>query len=93
MEALRPTTHDTVADRIVAGTWAIAAAMTRGDVTVRNGRPQHLEIALDKLVSAGAAVDSRRRRRVPGACATAARRAVDIVTLPYPGFATDLLPR
>src|SRR5262249_26860910 len=53
---LRPVAHRTVGDRIVAGTWACAAAMTRGQVTVRGIAPEYLEIALDKLVSAGAEV-------------------------------------
>src|SRR3954469_17142023 len=56
-DRLSPTTHVSVPDRIVAGTWAYAAAMTRGDVTVRNGRAEHLEIALDKLVRSGATID------------------------------------
>jgi UDP-N-acetylglucosamine 1-carboxyvinyltransferase len=82
--------HRTVPDRIVAGTWAIAATMTRGDVLVRGGRAEHLEIALDKLVTAGAGVevspDGFRVRM------SERPRAVDVVTLPYPGFPTDLQP-
>src|SRR5512144_3052398 len=46
VDRLTPTTHAIVPDRIVAGTWAFAAAMTRGDVTVHGARPEHLEIAL-----------------------------------------------
>jgi UDP-N-acetylglucosamine 1-carboxyvinyltransferase len=90
VEALRPVTHRTIGDRIVAGTWAFAAVISRGDVTVHGADPTHLEIALDKLVSAGAQVDSGadffrvRMDRRP--------TAVDVVTLPFPGFATDLLP-
>jgi UDP-N-acetylglucosamine 1-carboxyvinyltransferase len=87
---LRPVAHRTVGDRIVGGTWAFAAAMTRGQVTVRGVVPAHLEIALDKLVSAGAEIMTE-----PDAFrVTMDRRpmAVDISTLPYPGFATDLLP-
>jgi UDP-N-acetylglucosamine 1-carboxyvinyltransferase len=87
---LAPVTHTTVGDRIVGGTWAFAAAMTRGDVTVNGVRPEFLDIALDKLVTAGAQVtpgDNRFRVRMDDR-----PRAVDIVTLPYPGFATDLLP-
>src|SRR3954470_7182232 len=82
--------HDVVPDRIVAGTFAFAAAMTRGDVAVRGARAEHLELALDKLTQAGASVqtleDGFRVRcdRRP--------RAVDFVTLPYPGFPTDLQP-
>ena len=49
----------TVPDRIVAGTWAFAAAMTRGDVIVERRSAGLLEIALDKLANAGAAVDPR----------------------------------
>jgi UDP-N-acetylglucosamine 1-carboxyvinyltransferase len=91
VDHLQPTVHDTVGDRIVAGTWAFAAAMTRGDVEVKGSDASHLEIALDKLVTAGADVQSfpdgdfrvRMDRRA---------RAVDVVTLPFPGFATDLMP-
>ncbi|HEY2043727.1 MAG TPA: UDP-N-acetylglucosamine 1-carboxyvinyltransferase, partial [Jatrophihabitans sp.] len=57
VDSLQPTTHTAVADRIVAGTWAMAAAMTRGDVTVQGANAAHLEIALDKLTGSGATVD------------------------------------
>ena len=90
VEILRPVEHRTVSDRIVAGTWAMAAAMTRGDITILNAEPTHLEIALDKLTTSGADVE-----RVPeGFRVTMDRRpsAVDAVTLPFPGFPTDLLP-
>jgi UDP-N-acetylglucosamine 1-carboxyvinyltransferase len=53
---LRPVRHRTIGDRIVAGTWAFGAAMTRGQVTVRGVVPAHLDLALDKLVSAGAEI-------------------------------------
>ena len=90
VDSLQPVSHATVADRIVAGTWAIAAVMTLGDVTVHNADPAHLEIALDKLVTAGATVD----RIADGFRVMMDRRptAVDAVTLPFPGFPTDLLP-
>jgi UDP-N-acetylglucosamine 1-carboxyvinyltransferase len=82
--------HDVVPDRIVAGTFAFAAAMTRGDVTVRDARPQHLELALDKLVQAGATV-SQTEDGFRVRCDDRPR-AIDFVTLPYPGFPTDLQP-
>jgi UDP-N-acetylglucosamine 1-carboxyvinyltransferase len=90
VDRLSPTTHAIVPDRIVAGTWAFAAAMTRGDVTVHNARPEHLEIALDKLANAGAEVHGVE----DGFRVVMDRRpsAVDAVTLPYPGLATDLQP-
>ena len=56
---LRPVRHATVGDRIVAGTWAFGAAMTRGDVTVTGIDPAYLEVALDKLVAAGGLVETR----------------------------------
>ena len=90
VDTLRPVRHTTVGDRIVGGTWAFGAAMTRGDVTVHGVRPEFLDIALDKLVAAGAVVepgDNRFRVRMADR-----PRSVDIVTLPFPGFATDLLP-
>ncbi|MFG1602610.1 UDP-N-acetylglucosamine 1-carboxyvinyltransferase [Actinoplanes sp. NPDC049265] len=90
VDRLRPVRHTTVGDRIVGGTWAFGAAMTRGDVTVQGVRPEFLDIALDKLVSAGAVVepgDNQFRVRMADR-----PKAVDIVTLPFPGFATDLLP-
>jgi UDP-N-acetylglucosamine 1-carboxyvinyltransferase len=90
VDALQPVRHRTVGDRIVGGTWAFASVMTRGDVTVHGVRPEFLDIALDKLVTAGAEVtpgDNQFRVRIQDR-----PKAVDIVTLPYPGFATDLLP-
>ena len=90
VERLRPVEHRTVPDRIVAGTWAVAAVMTRGDVTVVGGRPEHLEVPLAKLVEAGAAVSATDG----GFRVVMDRRptAVDVMTLPYPGFATDFQP-
>lgn len=91
VEGLRPVRHATVADRIVAGTWAAMAAITAGDITIDYARTAHLEIALDKLVSAGVVIE----QTANGFRARMDRRpkAVDIVTLPYPGFPTDLQPQ
>ena len=88
---LHPVEHRTVPDRIVAGTWAVAAAITRGSITIDGADPDHLNIALDKLVSAGAEVE----RTSDGFTVSMDTRpaAVDIVTLPYPGFPTDLQPQ
>ena len=95
VESMHPTTHRTVGDRIVAGTWAFGAVMTRGDVTVRGVAAANLSVALDKLTDAGATVSALSEDAgVPGFRVRIDRRpaAVDVVTLPYPGFATDLLP-
>ncbi len=91
VDRLAPVTHATVPDRIVAGTWAVAATMTRGDVTIRQANADHLSIALEKLVTCGASVST-----LPDGFRVTMEtrpRAVDIVTLPYPGFPTDLQPQ
>jgi UDP-N-acetylglucosamine 1-carboxyvinyltransferase len=90
VESLRPVTHATITDRIVAGTWAFAAAIAGGDLTVERGVAEHLDIVLDKLVDAGALVDVSDR----GFRVRVDRRldSFDVVTLPYPGFPTDLQP-
>lgn len=90
VESLSPVTHETVPDRIVAGTWAVAAVMTRGSVSVLGGRAEHLDMPLTKLQQAGATVSV-----LPDGFHVAMDRrpsAVDVVTLPYPGFATDFQP-
>ena len=90
VDRLSPVEHATVSDRIVAGTWAFAAGIAGGDLTVCGGRAHHLDIVLDKLAAAGAQVgvtDEGFRVHVD-------RRleSFDVVTLPYPGFPTDLQP-
>ena len=90
VEQLHAATHSTLPDRIVTGTWAFAAVMTQGDITIKGGRADHLEIPLDKLVAAGAVVTSTpygfrvKMDHRPN--------AFDVATLPYPGFPTDLQP-
>jgi UDP-N-acetylglucosamine 1-carboxyvinyltransferase len=87
---LTPVTYRVVPDRIVAGTWAFAAATTGGDVFLRGAVADHLRLALDKLRLAGAEVTAEDGGiRVVG---PARPRAVDVATLPYPGFPTDLQP-
>ncbi|MET9201347.1 UDP-N-acetylglucosamine 1-carboxyvinyltransferase [Gordonia sp. NPDC003585] len=90
VDRLHPTTHRVVGDRIVGATWGIAAAMTRGDVSVHGVRPEHLQLVLNKLVDAGAQVDtSSDGFRVRH---DARPTAVNVSTLPFPGFPTDLQP-
>jgi UDP-N-acetylglucosamine 1-carboxyvinyltransferase len=87
---LHPTDHTTVTDRIIAGTWAFAAAMTKGDITIHGARADHMEVMLEKLAHAGAIITSTQDGiRVQ---MNQRARATDVATLPYPGFATDLLP-
>ncbi len=90
VSGLHPVEHVVVPDRIVTGTWAVAAVMTRGDITITNARPEHLEIVVDKLSWSGAQL----RAIEDGMQVTMVERAraFDVVTLPYPGFPTDLQP-
>jgi UDP-N-acetylglucosamine 1-carboxyvinyltransferase len=87
---LRPAEHTTLPDRIEVGTWAAATVATRGEVTIENARPEHLDLLLSKLTDAGANVSLSDEgllvRQIDRA------RAVDFVTLPYPGIATDFQP-
>ncbi|AYY14271.1 UDP-N-acetylglucosamine 1-carboxyvinyltransferase [Actinobacteria bacterium YIM 96077] len=91
VDRLEPADHVTVPDRIVAGTWAVAALMTRGDITVTNARADHLELVLDKLTRAGAEIEAGANGGLRVAMSDRPR-AIDVVTLPYPGFPTDLQP-
>ena len=90
VKELTPAHHITVTDRIIAGTWAFAAAMTQGDITIHGARADHMEVMLEKLTSAGAIITST----ADGVRVKMEQRptSVDVATLPYPGFATDLLP-
>jgi UDP-N-acetylglucosamine 1-carboxyvinyltransferase len=90
VDSLAPCGHEVVPDRIVAGTWAFAAVMTCGRIRVHGARHEHLDIALDKLVQTGATVTAETDGFTVSA--DSRPRAVDVVTLPYPGFPTDLLP-
>ncbi len=90
VKTLKPVDHTAIPDRIVTGTWAFAAAMTKGDITIVGARPEDLELPLDKLVLAGAVVTTTNNGiRVH---MESRPKAVDVVTLPYPGFPTDLQP-
>ena len=88
VEALRGATHEIVPDRIEAGTYAIAAALTRGEVTVARCVPGHLGALTARLAAAGVSVEAKD----DALCVRAAGRLVahDVATAPYPGFPTDL---
>ncbi len=80
--------HEVIPDRIEAGTYLAAAAMTRGDVTITHCRPAHMEAVIMKLREAGAEVEESKERlrlRVTGTL-----KGTDARTLPFPGFPTDM---
>jgi UDP-N-acetylglucosamine 1-carboxyvinyltransferase len=90
VERLHPTSHRTVGDRVVGGTWAYAAAITRGSVRVEGVDPAFLTAPLERLSSAGGQIVTE-----PDAVTVTMperAKAVDFITMPYPGFPTDLQP-
>jgi len=85
---LNSATHEVVADRIEAGTFAIAAAMTKGDLTLHGAKERHLDALLAVLRETGARIDC-----APGIIRVQHNgrpQAADITTDPFPGFPTDL---
>jgi len=88
VSALRPISVSVIPDRIEAGTFMVAAALTAGDVTLLDCKPDHLEAVIHKLRLTGAHVTVEDKRiRVVG---TDEISSVDVKTLPYPGFPTDM---
>lgn len=88
VDRLVGTRHRVIPDRIEAGTFMTAAAITHGDVTIRGAETSHLTAAVAALQRMGVSVE-----RLPGAVRVRAMeriRPTDIVTLPHPGFPTDL---
>jgi len=90
VEKLHGAEHEVIPDRIEAATYAIAAVATDGEVILRGARADHLRAVLDKLRAAGASIAEGN-----GAGTITVRRggrlkAVDITTLPYSGFPTDV---
>ncbi|MCL4425567.1 MAG: UDP-N-acetylglucosamine 1-carboxyvinyltransferase, partial [Firmicutes bacterium] len=91
VKKLRGAEHTLIPDRIEAGTFMAAGAITRGDVLLENVVPEHLEAVISKLKEAGVSISEEADGlRVRG---TKRGRAVDLKTLPYPGFPTDLQPQ
>jgi UDP-N-acetylglucosamine 1-carboxyvinyltransferase len=91
VDRLTPAEHVAIADRLEAGTFAVAAAITGGEVTITGCQPPHLRMELQKLADTGCEVESGEGwLRVVGPDRPA---PVDFATLPYPGFHTDMHPQ
>jgi len=88
VDQLTPMNHTVMPDRIEAGTFMIAAAMTGGDVRIRNMRLEHLDALTFKLQDAG--VEVLRRDNAVQVRGPERIRPVNIKTRPYPGFPTDM---
>jgi UDP-N-acetylglucosamine 1-carboxyvinyltransferase len=89
---LRGATHHTVADRIEAGTFAVAAAVTGGEVTLRGAPSEHLGAFLDVLDTVGVDISGKGDRITVRGREPGAYTGTDIETAAYPGLATDLQP-
>ena len=88
VKALKGCNYTIIPDRIEAGTYMVAAAMTNGDVYIENALSEHLKPVIAKLKEAGVFIQEEINGiRVKG---TGNIKAVDIKTLPYPGFPTDM---
>lgn len=91
VENMTPVQHRVVADRLEAGTYAVAAGITGGDVTITGCQPKHLRIELQKLEDSGCEVERGDGwLRVVG---PERPLPVEFATLPYPGFHTDMHPQ
>jgi UDP-N-acetylglucosamine 1-carboxyvinyltransferase len=88
VQALHGADHSVIPDRIEAGTFMVAAAVTGGDVEIKGACASHLGAVRDKLEEAGVVVQRNNGTiRVSG---EATRRPLEITTMPYPGFPTDM---
>lgn len=88
VEALQGTTHYVIPDRIEAGTFMVAAAITRGNVFIENAVPEHMAAVIAKMREMGVEiVEENEGLRV---IANDPLKAVDIKTMPHPGFPTDM---
>jgi UDP-N-acetylglucosamine 1-carboxyvinyltransferase len=88
VDRLHGTEHEVIPDRVEAGTFLIAGAMTGGEVTVRNVQPQSLVAVIERLRASGATVEIRGKDLYVQSQGRS--RPLDVTTLPYPGFPTDL---
>lgn len=88
VESLNGTEHSVIPDRIEAGTYMIAAAITNGDMELQGARVEHMRAVVDRLRHAGVIIE----RGEKGIAVASSRRLepINVTTQPYPGFPTDL---
>lgn len=87
---LRGSDHEVIPDRIEAGTYLVAGAITKGAVSVNRCRPEHLDPLVNKLREAGAEVQVEKERISLDVTKAGRLKGVDVRTLPFPGFPTDM---
>ena len=88
VESLKGTEHRVIADRIEAGTYVVAAAITNGDLELEGARIEHMQAVVDRLRRVGVIVE----RGEKGIAVSSSRRLepIEVTTQPYPGFPTDV---
>jgi UDP-N-acetylglucosamine 1-carboxyvinyltransferase len=91
VEGFGPVDHTVIPDRVEAGTYALAVCATRGRIVLEGARADHMDLVFAKLADAGA--DVLATEAGVAVSMEEHTRAVDLVTLPYPGFPTDLQPQ
>lgn len=85
---LEGTLHHIIPDRIEAGTFMVAAAITKGDITITNAIPEHMTALIAKMEEMGVQINEEEDGlRIRG---TETLKSVDIKTMPHPGFPTDM---
>lgn len=93
VKELHGATYAIIPDQIEAGTFMIAAAATRGDVTLHNVIPRHLEIIASKLIEAGVSVEYGDDTARVWVKEDAQLKKINFIALPYPGYPTDMQPQ
>jgi len=88
--SLRPVTHEVVPDRIQAATYIAAAAVTHGEIRLRNARCEHMEMLLRRFADMGLEITPQEDGMT--VWSSGRLRSIDVATLPYPGIATDYKP-
>ena len=89
-DALRPTSHAVIPDRVQAATYVAAAAITGGEVFVRNAVAENMEMLLRRFADMGISVEPQHNGVL--VFGPDKLKSIDVVTLPYPGVATDYKP-
>lgn len=90
VEALGGAEHTIIPDRIETGTFIVAAAITNGELEIKNCRPEHLTAVIDKLRDAGVEIDDLNPSTLLVKCCSGGLKAKDVTTEPHPKFPTDM---
>jgi len=90
VEKLHGAEYEIIPDRIEAATYIIAVAATKGEAIIKGARPDHMHAVLDKLLEAGVLIDWNNKNGTIYVRGTENLKPIEVTTLPYPGFPTDV---